>query len=217
MKFEDALKFLNGIPHIQTSSAKVLYNFVLNGDIKYILELGFAHGVSTCYMAAALEEKGVGLITTIDNQAAKRRKPDIFELLRITNLEKYVNPIFADTSYNWELMKMIDKQTEHNKCEPIFNFCFIDGAHSWEVDGLAFFLSEKLLKPGGWILFDDLNWSYSSSPTLKDTDFVKKMPDDQKYTPQITKVFFLLAKQHPNFENFRIDKEWGWAQKSKGR
>ena len=192
---------------------KIIYEFVRSSGFQNILELGFAHNTSTCYMAAALEENGLGLIKTIDRQDAKNRKTDIYTLLEQTRLNNYVSPTFADTSYNWELMKRIEDQTTQGVCKPIFDFCFIDGAHSWEVDKLAFFLAKKLLKPGGWILFDDLNWTYSSSASLLNKDWLKALPEDQKTTPQVKKVFSLLVCQHPNFENFRIVNGWGWAQK----
>ena len=213
MQFQNVAAILKDIPHMELSQGKIIYDFVRSSSFQNILELGFAHGTSTCYMAAALEENGSGLIKTIDKQSAKDRRPDIYALLEETKLNKYVRPIFADTSYNWELMKIIQDQTTQGICEPIFDFCFIDGAHSWEVDGLAFFLVEKLLKPGGWILFDDLNWTYSNSVTASNIEWVKALPEEQKTTPQVNKVFSLLVCQHPNFENFRIVDGWGWTQK----
>jgi hypothetical protein len=44
--------------------------------------------------------------------------------------------------------------------DPIYDFCYIDGGHSWDVSGFGFFLVEKLVRPGGWLLFDDLDWTY---------------------------------------------------------
>ncbi|MHA1988473.1 MAG: class I SAM-dependent methyltransferase [Promethearchaeota archaeon] len=213
MHFKEIAKILKELPFMTTVEGKLIYNFVIRSGFQNILELGFAHGTSTCYLAAALDEQGSGSIVTIDNQLAKSRKPNIFKLFELTGLGNYVNPIFADNSYTWELMKIIDKQTVEGLCKPIYDFCFIDGAHTWEVDGLVFFLVEKLLKPGGWILFDDVYWTFEKSPTLKDTERVQKMPRDQKTTPQVERIFSLLVSQHHNFENIKIYKEWGWAQK----
>ena len=110
-------------------------------------------------------------------------------------------------------MKIIERQTTQGICKPIFVFCYIDSAHTWEVDGLAFFLVDKILKPGRWILFDDLNWTFEESPTNKDTEQVQKMTKDKKTTPQIVKFFSLLVCQHQGFENISIHNQWGWAQK----
>ena len=50
-------------------------------------------------------------------------------------------------SYNWFLKKQIEAQTKDGICEPCYDFIFIDGAKNWTIDGLAFFLADKLLRP----------------------------------------------------------------------
>lgn len=191
--------------------AKLLDKLIKKHDLKNLLELGFAHGVSSCYMASSLKDNGGGHLTTIDLIGAKdHRHPNIEELLEKVNLTEYVTPYFENTSYTWRLMKFIEENDE-----PIFDFCYIDGAHDWYNDGFAFLLVDKLLKPGGWIVFDDLNWTFASSPSLKDSDYVKRMSDDEKNTPQIKKVFDLLVRTNENYHNFDVINNgwWGIAQK----
>jgi predicted O-methyltransferase YrrM len=193
-----------------------LNRFIRESPVTDVLELGFAHGTSTCYMAAGLDERGEGHITTIDREAAREREPNILGLLEHTGLAQYVDPVFAATSYNWELMKVVQRQTKGGTTVPCFDFCFLDGAHSWETDGLAFFLVDKLLKPGGWILLDDLHWSYGNSEGLRDTEKVKAMPADERDTPQIMKVLALLVMQHPAYTKFQIQGNWAWVGKTAG-
>jgi hypothetical protein len=45
------------------------------------------------------------------------------------------------------------------------------------------------------------------------TDIVRKMPDDEQTTPQVQRIFELLVKPHPDYFNFRIEDDWGFAQK----
>jgi predicted O-methyltransferase YrrM len=213
MKFNEIESVLKNIPHTPPDDGKIIYDFIIENKCNNILELGFEHGTSSCYMAAALDELGSGKITTIDRNETIGIKPDIHILLKKTNLEKYVEPIYADKTYIWELMKIIEAQTENGTCIPIFDFCFIDGAHTWEVDGFAFFLIEKLLKPGSWVLFDDLNWKFLESNNLKNSKIVLNLPLEEKSTAQIEKVFTLLVSQHSNFVNHKIVNRWGWAQK----
>jgi len=85
-----------------------------------------------------------------------------------------------------------------------FDFCYVDGAHSWFVDGFAFFLVDRLLMPGGRIIFDDLNWTYVRSPSLKNTEMVINMPQDERETPQVLKVYELLVKTHSSYSDFMI-------------
>lgn len=213
MKFENIRDILKGIPHTPPEDGLILYNFVLENKLQNILELGFQHGVSTLYMAAAMDEIGNGKITTIDNLTAKEVQPTIIELADKTGLSKYINPVFANSSYNWELMKLIERNTKSNNCDPVFDFCFIDGAHNWETDGFAFFLVDKLIKKDSFILFDDLYWTYSESKGLKDTDFVKYMADDEKNTPQVELIIKYLVAHHPNYEIIEIRDRWAWVKK----
>lgn len=216
MRFEDAAAALEGIPHMPPTEGRIVHEFVRRAGVRDVLELGFAHGVSSCYIAAALQENGAGRLVTIDTRDALARRPSITDLLAKLGLASIVEPVFADTSYNWELMKRIERRTTDARCEPEFDLVFVDGAHAWEPDGLAFFLAEKLLRPGGWVLFDDLEWTYASSPTLRDQPWVRAMPEDQRTTAQVRKVFDLLVRTHPAFEDAEVRGNWGWARKKGG-
>ena len=94
---------------------------------------------------------------------------------------------------------------------PIFDFCYIDGAHDWYNDGFAFLLVDKLLKPGGMIIFDDYNWSFGSSPSMQESPKVLAMSDEEREVPHIKKVFEVLVKTHPDYHNFRISEDGLWA------
>lgn len=47
-----------------------------------------------------------------------------------------------------------------------FDFVYLDGAHTFAIDGLAFFMVDLFLKPGGLLFFDDLHWTIERSPTM---------------------------------------------------
>jgi predicted O-methyltransferase YrrM len=202
-------KIVGDLPHMLLYQANEITDFIETNNIKNILELGFAHGVSTSYMAASLKRlNNSGNITTIDTINAKKRVPNIENLLKKIDALDSVNIFYEPNSYLWRLMKFLEEDST-----PRFDLCYLDGAHSWSVDGFAFLLVDRLLKPGGWIIFDDINWTYDKSPTLKNTEYVKNMPEDEKITPQIKKVFDLLVKTHPNYHNFKETKQWGYTQK----
>jgi predicted O-methyltransferase YrrM len=201
-------------PQLTTpDEGRQLYEFILEQRPSELLELGFAHGSSTAYMAGAVAAAEGGKITSIDREEARERVPNAETVLRELDLDGYVELVYTPTSYTWELMKMIQAQTTSARTEPIFDFAFIDGAHTWEVDGLAFFLVDKLLRRGGWILFDDVHWTFANSHALKDSPRVQAMPEDEKTTPQVMKVVSLLALQHPAYGNLRVSGNWAWIQK----
>lgn len=211
MEFEAVRGIVDGVPNMTPEQGRILYDLIRRTDAKWGMELGFAHGTGSCYMGAALEENG-GKLVCIDNQTARQREPNITEQLKKTKLTEVVRPVFAARSYTWELMKLIEEHTEDGVCKPFVDICYIDGAHQWEPDGMAFFLVDKLLKTGGWLLFDDIYWKYAES-TVRDEDWVRAMPEEERETAQVEQVFRLLVEQHPNYANCRVVDWWGWAQK----
>ncbi len=216
MRFEEVHAHLKSIPFMEPDRARLLHEFIIRNRVSSVVELGFAHGVSSCYIAAALDELGGGHLTSVDLLAAREwQKPSIEELLKRTGLEKYVTVAREQTSYTWFLKKRIEEQSGGSGCRPIYDLCFIDGAKNWTIDGLAFFAVDKLLKKGGWILFDDFGWKYSGfGQDVMDGISLRTMGKDELEVPHIEAVFRLLVMQHPDYANFQIqDGWWAWAQK----
>ena len=210
MNFEDIVQHLQEIPHIPPDRGKLLYDFIIETRPERILELGFAHGTSTCYMAAALQEIGAGSILTIDNQGSKRRDPNIFSLMERTGLESFITPVFAERSYTWELMKLLEQQTTAGQTHPCFDFVFIDGAHTWDVDGFAFLLADRLLNPGGHVLFDDVTWTQSE---CAGQDWVEAVPKEERDVAHVEKILQLLVVPDQNYTDFESDGVWAWIRK----
>jgi predicted O-methyltransferase YrrM len=208
MKSDDVKGMIGDLPCMSLEQATRITRFIADNQVEDILELGFAHGVSTCYMAAALSELGRGSIVTIDLESAREERPNIEELLDRIGERHRVTVFFEPTSYTWRMMRFLEEGGG-----PRFDLCYLDGAHSWFIDALAFFLVDRLLRPGGWIIFDDLDWTYATSITLKDSEWVRSMPVDEQTTPQVRKVYELLVETHPHYHNFRIEAGWGFAQK----
>lgn len=186
-------------------------SFILENGIGDILELGFRHGVSTAYMASTLGRAGRGRIVTVDLASARHNKPNVEDLLTRIGQRDRVEVFYEPTSYTWRLMRLLQEDPA-----PRFDLCYLDGAHDWFVDGFAFFLADRLLRPNGWIIFDDLDWTYAASPALRHTERVKHMPDDERAAPQVRLVYDLLVKPHPNYHNFRDEGDWAFAQKLAG-
>jgi predicted O-methyltransferase YrrM len=211
MDIQEIRKKVDGIPHMTFAQARAMTDVILENKPRHILELGFRHGVSTCYMAGALDEIGGGRITTIDLAGARDAEPNVLGLLEALGLSSYVTAYFEPTSYTWRLMKMLEEGGE-----PKFDLCYIDGAHDWSTDGFAFFLVDRLLEPGGLIIFDDLDWTYAKSPALRESEKVRQMPEDERSLPQIRQVFELLVMTHPGYGDFMEKGGWAYARKKSG-
>lgn len=214
MRFNEVSRLVDGIPYIQKERGKQLYEHVLRSKPEHCLELGFAHGASSCYIAAALDELGSGKLTCVDLNSSKDREPNIEMLLEKTGLESYVGVHREKNSYTWFLKKEIDANTTEYHCKEIYDLCFIDGPKNWTIDGCAFFLVDKLLKKNGFIIFDDYKWTYQEySKSVLDGIAIRDMSQDQINSPNIKLIFELLVMQHTNYSNFVVDEDWAWAQK----
>jgi len=211
MQVANVADIVGDTPHMTPAQGEQITNFILENRVTDILELGFRHGVSTAYMAAALARAGKGRIVTVDLLSARQNTPNVEELLTRVDERQRVEIFYESTSYTWRLMRMLQQDPT-----PRFDLCYLDGAHDWFVDGFAFFLIDRLLRPNGWILFDDMDWTYAGSPTLGQTDRVKQMPEDERTTKQVRLVYDLLVKTHPGYHNFRDEGEWAFAQKIAG-
>ncbi|MEZ5931800.1 MAG: class I SAM-dependent methyltransferase [Alphaproteobacteria bacterium] len=199
---EDIKAQVADLPYMSLKQAKEITGFLRRNRLTRVLELGFYHGVSSCYLAAAMKSLGGEPIVTIDLLKAKQRDPSIEDLLRRCDLLDYAEVYFEPTSYNWRLMNFIETGRR-------FDFCYIDGGHDWYNTGFAFFLVDKLIEPGGWILFDDLDWTMEHV----DAHWALSRPPEERRTPQVRKVWELLVQQHPGYGNFREDGRWGFARK----
>jgi predicted O-methyltransferase YrrM len=213
MKFEVILEKIGHLPATENANGKLIFDFIIEKKIENILEIGFFHGKSTNFMAAALDELGRGKVVTIDLTSAKQYNPNIDQLSTSTGLAGYIQPIYSPMGSQWEMRGMVKAASADGRCEPQFDLCFIDAFHSWERAGMDFFLAEKLLKPGAWVVLDDLTWSFGASPTWRNLPETLNMPLDYRSAHQVGDVFELLVKQHPSFENFSIVNNWGFAQK----
>jgi predicted O-methyltransferase YrrM len=222
VKFSDVTEAIAGIPYVMPEMAKDLYDFVMKHRPKRCLELGFGHGASSSYIAAALDEIGTGRLTSVDLLSAREwQKPPIEEVLAKTDLQHLVDIHRERSGYNWFLKKEIAANSSGNVCRAVYDFCFIDGAKNWTIDAAAFFLVDKLLKPGGWIVFDDLQWTYRSKlaegKRKSDGVYMAEMGDDELDQPHVELIFQLLVMQHPDYANFYVkDNWWAWAQKTGG-
>jgi predicted O-methyltransferase YrrM len=196
------------IPITSPARGLQIYNFIRKHRLTRSLELGFAHGVGSVWIGGAVSSLGGGSVVAVDDESALKRTPNAKDLIAEAGLDSIVTLHFEPLGYTWHLKREMARYL----AEP-FDFVFLDGAHTWDTDGFAFFLVEKMLKPGGWILFDDLDWTFSSSPSLKDLPSTFAMRPEARDEPQIKAVWEKLVLPHPGFCNATTDGTWGWVKK----
>jgi len=210
--FEKVDAAYGAVPYMTRAQASFLRSFVAENDCRDVLELGFFHGKSSAYIAAILEDRGgSGHLVTIDLEASRNREPNIESVLSTLGLSHRVTPIFARRSYTWELAKMMQAQPR-----PQFDLCYLDGDHTWDGTGFGFLLVDTLLRPGGWIIFDDLPWTAESF--LRSGGSLPKRwrmaSEDEITAPGVGMVFDILVP-HLGYTDLQTVQNgwWGIARK----
>jgi predicted O-methyltransferase YrrM len=223
VKFDEAARIVQEIPgpHTHPRRGRILYKHIRDNRPEKVLELGTARGGSAVFITAALEANGAGHLTTVESLRWKRVDPSPQEVLADAGLSDWVTFDANYSTYTWFLKTEIEKNlTPSGSVRPVYDLIFLDGAKNWSTDGLAVVLIEKLLKPGGWLLLDDLGWSYGKN--IKGTKHygieIGTLSDEETFQPHLRAIFDLLIKTNPAFDEFVIqDDWWGWARKSPDR
>lgn len=83
-------------------------------------------------------------------------------------------------TYSWTLFEMLQRGES-------FDVIYVDGHHTFYIDLPAILLADKLLKPGGYLLLDDIEWTLSFlkgnlKRSLSQWHFYRKIYDFSDYT-----------------------------------
>jgi predicted O-methyltransferase YrrM len=209
--FDRVTETWGDLKYMNLARAKYLRELIVTNDLQDLLELGFYKGKSSAYMGAVLEDLGRGHLTTMDRISARAQQPEINEVLDTVGLAHRVTPIFAHRSFTWELGRMLEQTPR-----PQFDFCYLDGGHTWDVTGFGFLLVDMMLKPGGIILLDDLDWSIAGSPQAKTPAgqaTYQAYSDDEKAAKGVRMTFEHIA-DHLGYDVEEVPKfQWGIARK----
>jgi predicted O-methyltransferase YrrM len=212
--FDEVARAIEGIPFMSPEQGRLVYDHVRDTGVRDVLELGTAHGVGAAYMAAA-----GATLTTVD-YAGAHYVPRPEDVVQQAGVGERVTIVREFSSYTWWLKEQIAARSDaHGNVEPCFDFVYLDGAKNWTIDGLAVVLIEKLLRPGRWLLMDDLDWTYGQDPNRAVTDGIhhRELSAPERTEPHLRAVFDLIVAQHPNFTELRRQDElWGWARKAPG-
>lgn len=126
-------------------------------------------------------------------------KDDLLKLdLECKNIHAMGNTPKVFDSYSWTLAQLyLDSKKE------LFDVTYLDGAHTFIHDSSACCLLKLLTKVGGYIIFDDINWSYGNSPTMnteKRPEILNEYSLEQINTFQVKMVVDIFMKNDPAWE-----------------
>jgi predicted O-methyltransferase YrrM len=155
-----------GAPGFETISKpnlsvlKVLDGILEHNRTPVVYEIGVGVGATTLPIAKALNNNGQLLLFS--------RAKDVLELssdLRelgfsnICDIWGSANKTYS--GYHFELARGFVANAL-----PEFDLAYIDGGHVFHLDGPATCILKELCNPGGYMVFDDWNWTLAKSPTM---------------------------------------------------
>ncbi len=161
-----------------------------------LAEIGIDYGATSSALAAFLGNEGE--LHLYDYESKTGKIVADLAVAGYTNVRGFGCSEKTLDSYNWQLMQVLKDNPR-----PIYDYVFLDGAHTWAHDALAFCLIDKLLKPGGFIHFDDYAWTIAASPTVNPTvkpHMAGLYTAEQMSTPQVALVVELLVRRDPRYE-----------------
>lgn len=171
-------------------------DFISKTDCRNIAEIGIYNGHTSEGFARYLNGQGQLHLYDYDYKVAAVLQR--LEQAGYKNVRGFPNSSKLLDSYNWTLMNVLRESSE-----PIYDYVFLDGAHTWNLDALAFFLVDRLLKVGGYLDFDDYDWSLEKSPYLNPIAFprtAKQYTKEQVAAEQVRLVIDLLVRRDPRYE-----------------
>jgi predicted O-methyltransferase YrrM len=136
--------FPTSVPY---ETGALLYDVVFREGLDSTLEVGMAYGLSTLFICQAHRDKGSGRHTAIDPQQGSRFRAIGLANVRKAGLDGHLS--FHEAP-SFEVLPVLCRAGE------VFDFAFIDGQHLFDYVLVDFFYIDKLLRVGGYVVFDDL-------------------------------------------------------------
>jgi predicted O-methyltransferase YrrM len=162
------------------------------------LEIGFYYGFSTIWMLDALRSRNNSLHVSIDP----------FEKSHAGGIGLYqVQRLAYETRFDWKNDLSIHALSALIREAAKFDFIFIDGNHRFDDVIVDFYLSDKILKPGGLIAFDDM-WL----PSIRAAVSFVLNNRDYELVPQSVRNMTVIKKKrnddrsYTHFNKFRVER-----------
>lgn len=124
-------------------------------------EIGIGYGTTVLKAAKILDNSGQIYIFSKKNDCSSLK--DDLQKLKYYNInDNYCSENKIYSGYHFDIaLGVINKEL------PQFDLAFLDGGHVFHLDAPTTCILKELCKPGGYIIFDDYDWSLSISPALK--------------------------------------------------
>ncbi len=144
-----------------------------------VAEIGVGVGATSVEIVKRLRKGDSFHFFSFEDEVAELQSDLAAQDYCVCELVPHGNSRKAFDSYCWPLAKLC---LENEGGSGIFDLAYLDGAHALSHDGLACVLLKKLIRKGGYLVLDDLNWSFANSEVQNPTVFpqIRSMYTDEQ-------------------------------------
>jgi predicted O-methyltransferase YrrM len=140
-------EFPDRVSHVRPETGALLQRAVREVRPSVSLEVGLAYGVSTLYICDALAELGTPCTHIVMDPVQNGKwKGAGLDNVRAAGHGRFIE--FHEAPSEFVLPRLLEQGRR-------IDFAFIDGLHRFDQAFVEFYYVNRLLKPGGIVLFDD--------------------------------------------------------------
>lgn len=188
-------------PAIKYSEGQALYQLIRSRKAARTLEIGMAQGLSSLFMCQAHFDDGAGIHTAVDPRQSSEWRSIGLANVRRAGLEGFFR--FIEAGSDAALPDLIAAGEE-------FDLIFIDGKHLFDFVLVDFYFSDKLIRPGGCVVFHDY-WMPAIRKALSFVLANRKYkvispPSQSRWSPfaRFTGFFLSLVQNHSDVFSLRL-------------
>jgi predicted O-methyltransferase YrrM len=214
-----------GTPVMNPAQGRRIWDHFVRERPTVAVDIGTCYGTSAAYMAGAMKYVGRGRVVTVDSSQHDDASPakqwciDLWDRCGVSDVIEMVRT--PHSSYAWWALDEVSRAADPDgNVTPVWDFVYLDGAKTLTIDLATVVLVERVLRPGGWLLLDDLPWTFDSAPEFIPTTVLANgerftMSADEIAQPHLQAIFDHVIRPHPNLGHFSVQDDgwWMWCQK----
>ena len=139
------------VPFTHTRICHLLFDLVTTFTAPKVVEVSCGYGKATLYLASGAKARG-GLVRCVDIARPTWRGRTTVDLLREAGLLNVCNVTFGEDA-RWYLLDLFRQRPDS-----WIDVAYVDASHTVEVDAFIALALWTHLRPGGLLVFDDLDW-----------------------------------------------------------
>lgn len=195
-----------GVSGIQSPSKDVvivLGRLLEVKDALSVAEVGVGIGATTRVIAERMSSKGElhlfdyeEVVARVERELRSEGLADGIKIVTHSNSRRTYD------SYSWRLAQLAIEDMDRGGGFGIYDLAYLDGGHNFHHDAPACVALKELIRPGGYLVLDDVHWTFAKSrsanpernPGIRDL-----YTQEQIETPHVKIIDRLVMKTDPRF------------------